>query len=33
VILRENIAVPAEHQKLVFDRLNKAKQKPEMMLD
>ena len=33
VIWRENTAIPAEHQKLVLDRMNKAKQKPEMMLD
>jgi hypothetical protein len=33
VIWSENIAVPTEHQKLVLDRMNKAKQKPEMMLD
>jgi hypothetical protein len=33
VIWSENTAIPAEHQKLVLDRMNKAKQKPEMMLD
>ncbi len=33
VIWSENIVIPTEHQKLVLDRMNKAKQKPETMLD
>jgi hypothetical protein len=33
VIWSENTIIPSEHQKLVLDRMNKAKQKPEMMLD
>jgi hypothetical protein len=33
IIWNENTAIPAEHKKLVLNRIKKAKQKPNSMLD
>lgn len=33
VIWNENTVISAEHQKLVLNRIKKAKQKPDTMLD
>lgn len=32
-IWSEDVEIPHEHQKLVLDRIQKARQKPERMLD
>ncbi len=33
LIWEDNIAIPIEHQNLVFDRIKEAGQNPELMLD